>query len=176
MKKNLLILLFFAFIVNARAEFLVEPYVGIPVSGQIESGLLSEEYSGYTIGSRLGWQRSRVFAGLDYRLGRKDYAEKDSGDIEVYEHLFSLVGGYMFPVDLRVWGEYILGGEAESEIGEENTLKTPSGLIVGAGYSGLPYVSLNFEIADYKYDKSRGSNKDIELSHYLLSVSMPFEF
>ncbi|MEX0799490.1 MAG: hypothetical protein WD025_08590 [Bacteriovoracaceae bacterium] len=177
MKKNLLILLFFAFVVNARAGILIEPYVGMVMNGEIDNGTDVEDYSGQSYGARLAWQQMGLFAGLDYRLSSKEFSF-GSSDYEVSENLYAAVIGYEFPIMLRVWGEFILGGEGEVSKDTDFTYEKPSGTILGLGYTGLPFVSLNFEMANYKYSEADGEslNDDAKFSHYLLSVSLPFSF
>lgn len=177
MKKNLLILLFFAFVVNAKADILVEPYVGINVGGTIENSdsSLDEDLSGTALGARLGWQQLGLFLALDYRITSMEYSV-GSADIDVDENLYSAVVGYDFPILFRVWGQYVLGGEGKIGGDGDGKFKNPSGTILGVGFTGLPFVSLNLEMANYKYDKVDSSSTDTDISTYLLSVSLPLTF
>lgn len=176
MKKNLLILLFFAFIANAKAGILIEPYAGAAINGSWENGSVSEgDLSGTTFGARLGFQQLGLFGGLDFRT-QSFTIEYDSGasDDDYSSTLYAAVIGYDFPILLRVWGEYIVGGEGEIE---NTDLTGPSGTILGVGYTGLPFVSLNFEMANLEYDEFEAGvlsgDSDFKESHYLLSISLP---
>ena len=173
MKKNFLVLLFFTFVMQAKASILIEPYVGYALNGNVESGSTDEDYSGTTIGGRLGWQQLGLFAGVDYRLSNYDV----DGD-ELKESQYGVMVGYDFPILVRVWGEYILGGEGDLDYGSgSSTLNNPSGTILGVGFTGLPFVSLNLEMANYTYEDldNGGANYDEETDqqHILLSVSLP---
>ena len=175
MKKNLLVLLFFAFVMQAKAGVLIEPYVGYAMNGSIEvdvPGADEEDYSGTTLGGRLGYQFLGLFGGIDYRLSNYDV----DGD-ELTESQYGIMVGYDFPILVRVWGEYILGGEGELDSTGSPKLKDPSGTILGVGFTGLPFVSLNLEMANYQYGEYDGalidSGVDTDMSHILLSVSLP---
>ena len=177
MKKNLLILLFFAFVVNAKADILVEPYVGINVGGKIENSDIGfdENLSGTALGARLGWQQLGLFLALDYRTTSLEFS-KGSSDYDLDESQYSAVVGYDFPILFRVWGQYVLGGEGKIGGDGDAKLKNPSGTILGVGFTGLPFVSLNLEMANYKYDKMDSTSSDTDISTYLLSVSLPLTF
>ena len=75
-----------------------------------------------------------------------------------------------------------MGGEGEVDFGSGGKfkLKEPSGTILGVGFTGLPFVSLNLEMANYKYDEAELSglsgNVDADFKHYTLSVSLPLTF
>lgn len=172
MKKNLLILLFFAFVTQAKAGFLIEPYIGFAMNGTAENTVLNSEddYTGTTLGGRLGWQMLGLFVAGDYRMSS---LSADSADVD--ETLYSAVIGYEFPVMFRLYGQYILGGSAETDESPATEYEDVSGTVLGIGFTGLPFVSLNFEMADYSYGEIDGSSAygDTDFSHYLLSVSLP---
>ena len=160
MKKNLLILLFFALIANARAGLLIEPYAGAALSGSWENGAADGDYSGSTIGARLGFQQLGLFGGLDFRKSSITLEEDGQSDEDLDATTYAAV--------------YIFGGEAELD---SIDYKEPSGTILGIGYTGLPFLSVNFEMVNWKYDEyDAGVNSgdtDLEGSHYLLSISLP---
>lgn len=178
MKKNLAILLFFAFFVNARADILVEPYVGFALSGTQENSDydVDEDYGGSTIGGRLGWQYLGLFAGADYRMSTFDI---DGDDFK--ETQYSAVVGYDFPILVRVWGQFVLGGEGDLDNDNNTVYKKPTGTILGVGFTGLPFVSINLEMANYTYEEFEGDAGDDDDSetdhqHILLSASLPLTF
>lgn len=173
MKKNLLVLLFFAFVMQAKAAVMIEPYVGYAVNGNIDvSGGSDEDYTGTTLGGRLAWKQLGLFVGGDIRRSTYDV----DGD-DLTETLYSAVVGYEFPILVRVYGQYILGGEGTIDKTIDTDLSDPSGTILGVGFTGLPFVSLNLEMVNYKYDtvETGPFESDSDSSHYLLSVSLPID-
>ncbi|MBC77929.1 MAG: hypothetical protein CME64_18125 [Halobacteriovoraceae bacterium] len=174
MKKNLLILLFFAMIANSKAGLLIEPYAGAALSGSWENGAADGDYSGSTIGARLGFQQLGLFGGLDFRKSSFTVEEDGQSDEDLDATTYAAVLGYDFPILVRVWGEYIFGGEAELD---SLDYKEPSGTVLGIGYTGLPFLSVNFEMVSWKYDEYDAGvisgDTDLEGNHYLLSISLP---
>lgn len=171
MKKNLLILLFFAFVVQAKAALLIEPYAGAAISGTADFEDDDYDYSGTSMGGRIGFQTFGLFGGLDYRLSNFEL----DGD-KTNESQYAVMVGYDFPILFRVWGEYIIGGEADVDTSDNMKLKDPSGTVLGFGFTGLPFVSINFEMANYSYDTAEMDSGDVDgpdMQHYLLSVSLP---
>lgn len=169
MKKNLLILLFFAFVVNAKAALLLEPYVGFAMNGTAEIGSSEDDYSGTTVGGRVGWQMLGLFLAADLRQSTFDV---DGTDFD--ETQYSAVVGYDFPILVRAYAQYVLGGSGEFDGGSD--LEDPTGTILGVGFTGLPFVSLNLEMAKYKYESIGGSSGEVDFDHILLSVSLPLTF
>lgn len=161
---------------QAKAGVLIEPFVGYALNGSldVDSSTYDEDYTGTSLGARLGYQMLGLFGGLDYRMN-----SFTADDDEVTESVYGLVVGYDFPILLRVWGEYVLGGsgEVDFDAGSSIDLNEPSGTVLGVGFTGLPFVSLNFEMANYSYAEyeSSGSTtkENVNFTHYLLSVSLP---
>ncbi len=146
------------------------------------------DIEGFGVGARLGvhvWES--VFLGADARYSKPRFDNDDpdfSTDATAYN--FGPVVGVQMPtlLGLRVWGNYIMGGELDLE--ERNSvdlkLKNASGYRVGAGVKLGP-VSLNLEYQQVEYDKAElqdagifsGStdNVDADIKSYIVSVSFP---
>lgn len=87
-------------------------------------------------------------------------------------------------VGLRIWGSYIVAGEAnpDSSNGVDLKFTDANGYRLGAGFRVMA-VSLNVEYQDFKYnttsfEKVGFASSDVELKNqgYVASVSFPFEF
>lgn len=78
--------------------------------------------------------------------------------------------GLDLPILLRFWGEYFLSSEAEN-------LTFKDGYSIGAGFTGLPFVSINLEAQTINYElEQSGFKYDVASAAYLLSVSLPLSF
>lgn len=176
MKKSILILLFFSFILSgARASLLIDPYFGMVFNGKADSSGAESDYSGTSYGARIGYQNLGLFLGLDYRMAA--YKMDGDFDFDLDSTTYAAFIGYEFPVMIRVWGEYVIGGEGSAD---NVDYSGASGTILGVGYTGLPLVSLNLEMANWKYDTYKAGSiegdTDLGGSHILLSVSLPLTF
>ena len=146
------------------------------------------DVEGFGAGARLGFHiMESLFIGADGRYSKVDFDNDDpdfKADASAYN--YGPVVGIQMPTEigLRVWGNYIMGGQMDLD--EKNDvdlkLKEASGYRVGAGVKLGP-VSLNVEYQQITYDKTEledagifsGSTNDIDadIKSYILSVSFP---
>lgn len=160
------------------AAFLVEPYAGINFNGSWEDhgSDSSDSFSGSMYGARVGVQKFGFMAGLDVRKGSWE-VDNTAKDEFAYTHYAAFIG-YDFPILVRVYAEYVLGGTAE-EVGGNNLIE-PAGFVFGAGYKFFPFLSANLEAGSVSYKELEledGTNlKDREeaATYLLLSLSVPF--
>lgn len=183
MKKLILLLSLVLISFQANAGILIEPYYGMINSGSVEGdGDFEEDYTGTEMGARLGWTSLGLQLGVDYRIHSIEFETRISGfdvDFDV-EHtgMYAFIG-YQFPVMFRLYGAYAISGNggytatvngAETEVDYEGFNST----ILGASYTGLPFVAINFEVVNFEWDEDEDGNEESnEWSHYLLSVSIP---
>ena len=170
MKNSLKALLFctFIFTSSAQAGFLIEPYLSYSFGSQ-DGSSTDTNFNGPGYGARLGYQFLGFMAGADYSIQSLNF--DDDGD----KKQLGLFAGYDAPILFRVWGTYFLNGSIEFDSNSE--LDGGSGYALGAGYTGLPFVSLNVEYRVMNYDEASAANVtntvDIETKEILFSVSLP---
>lgn len=172
MKKFILAVVAMSVFTTAQASFLIEPYLGMHFNSEIEVGS-DGDVSGLGMGARFGWQNLGLQLGANYKKADFDVEFANSDGDADYSH-FGLFAGYEFPVLIRVWVEYILSSEFDFDNGSK--YDDASGTTLGFGYTGLPFVALNFEITNVSYGEVNGNslNSDVDFSSYMLSVSLPF--
>lgn len=170
MKKFILAIVAMSLFTTAQASFLIEPYLGMHFNSEIESGSFDDDLSGIGMGARVGWQNLGLQLGLNYKMASFDFDNSNDAD---YSHM-GLFVGYEFPVLIRVWAEYILSSELDFDGGAK--YEDASGTTLGFGYTGLPFVALNFEITNVSYSEANGNSlsTDLDLNSYMLSISLPF--
>ena len=167
MKKLIMAMIAISIFSTARASFLVEPYLGMHFNSDIDRGA-DDDLSGIGMGARLGWQNLGLQLGVNYKTAsfELDNANTDAS----YNHM-GVFAGYEFPILVKVWAEYIISSEFDIDGGA--TYDEASGTTIGFGYTGLPFVSINFETTKISYDRVNSSNADMDLNTYMLSVSLP---
>lgn len=176
MKKSLLLVIIGAFMaMPANAAFLIEPYLGTHFNSTSDDG--DTAITGTAMGARLGYQSLGLMLGLNYKSADLEF-DPDSGSSSDIDHThYGLFVGYEFPILVRAWAEYVIGGGAESDSGAE--YDSVSGTQVGFGYTGLPFISINLEVGNLKYEEGTYGSLDLddsEISTYMLSISLPLTF
>ena len=162
------------FVNAAQADLLLEPYLGYTI-GNAESDGAKWDNNNLVLGGRVGYSALVLQAGVDYSIASgakfkgKDGALDFEGD---GSQLFAFVGGD-FPL-LRAWAGYGLQNELKVKDGSK---LTGSAIKVGAGFTGLPFLSINAEYITSTYDKADGNalNSNLKNNTVMLSVSAPFE-
>ncbi|MCB0419373.1 MAG: hypothetical protein KDD61_00130 [Bdellovibrionales bacterium] len=161
----LLICASFLMISFSAQAFMIEPYVGYEM-GDYES----HDASGFAYGARLGFDLIPMFS-----FGAEYYSTKStikypgaSTDVTLTDiGAFAMVE---FPVLIRAWFTYIIDSKGSTS-GSSDTKGT--GTKIGVGYTGLPFVSLNFELINRKFTE-RGSTSISESGNtYLISLGLP---
>jgi hypothetical protein len=173
MKKFILAIVAMSVFTTAQASFLIEPYLGMHFNSELEAGSSDSDASGIGMGARVGWQNLGLQLGVNYKMTSFEFDDFNS-DAD-YNHM-GLFVGYEFPVLIRVWAEYIISSELDFDNGGK--YEDASGTTLGFGYTGLPFIALNFEITNVSYEEFNGNSLsgDFDLSTYMLSVSLPLTF
>lgn len=190
LKKTLLISSFLL-ACNANALLLVEPHLGLNLSGTGHNSTVPAktfEYKGGQYGLKLGANYLNAMAGLDYN--HSSFEQMTSG----YKNSFvrnewGLFVGYNFPAVARFWTTYFFSNSAKAD--NASTL-IPTGakyeghtFELGGGYSGIvPYLSINFVyrfITLTKYIASGSTSSltgstEVNNTEMVLGVSFPFDF
>ncbi|MCF8058531.1 MAG: hypothetical protein K9K67_04490 [Bacteriovoracaceae bacterium] len=198
--KSFLILFFlslFVFSSNTKAGVLIEPYLGFSLAGSGDTTFgtnkYEHSYSSPTIGGRLGYGMLGFMGGIDYSMQTFDL-ESERGSTTnkdgVKKSQLGIFVGYNLPILLRVWGTYFLSSSLEGDdpqtasnlIDSRYEYSSGSGYALGAGFTGLPFVSVNLEYRTLEYDKLEVSgtalstyNEKTDLSEIMLSVSLPLD-
>ncbi len=178
----------FIFSQAAQADLLLEPYLGYTFASGEQGNDYEYDYMTPQIGGRVGYQMLGLMAGLDYStsLGKFDTDVKtvSTGAESTYKYQKNQLGvfvGYNLPILLRVWGTYYFNANIEDDIAPI-TEHSGSGFALGAGFTGLPFVSLNLEYRSFSYDESETSgttttlNPSLDINEIFLSVSLPLTF
>lgn len=193
----LFVLSLFAFSNTSNAGIHVEPYLGYSLAGSGDSTFgttkYDHSYATPTIGGRLGYNMLGLMAGVDYSMqtfGLESEVGSTTFDDDVSKSQLGIFVGYELPILLRVWGTYFLSSKIEGDdsqtagtlIDSRYEFSDGGGYALGAGFTGLPFVSINLEYRTLEYDKGEISgatitnyNEKLDLSEILLSVSLPLD-
>lgn len=148
------------------------------------------ELDGFGVGARLGghvWES--VFVAVDGRYSMPSFKDnKINQDVDAKAWNVGPVVGVQMPTlfGLRVWGGWIVAGEADPEKGQNVDVRfeSGSGYRVGAGIK-MSVVSLNVEYQKIKYSETRfeslgpiaandvRQDSELENDSMVLSVSFP---
>lgn len=183
MKIAQLFILILAFLVikPASAGLLVEPVLGYNF-GKVEGDDLDDSANGPAFGGRIGYQNLGFQLGLDYLRSSLDIDNKIFKENASISEFAGFVG-FEFPILLRVYAGYIFSatGEVEADLGmgkKDLEFKDGSGTKFGVGFTGLPFVDINFEyrkgtFGEWKYGSTKGDG-DVDYSSFMVGVSLPF--
>jgi hypothetical protein len=166
------------------AAVLIEPYLGYKAITDGEEGTTEYDTNGVTLGGRLGYQQLGLMGGIDFNTSSFDLkkttntatTEQDASSSD-----FGLFVGYNAPILVRVWISYYLNSNLDFKNSTESEYKG-SGYALGVGYTGFPFLSLNFEYKQKSYDELETStatsnlSPEADFSEVLLSVSLPLSF
>lgn len=166
----------FGFAANAGIH--VEPYIGYSLSGDWEQGSSNGDYTsdGPQLGARLGYGMLGFFGAIDYELSSMEGTDFGNSDVSVDQSLLGISVGYEFPILIRGYFTYIL--DATGELDDSgNTELTGTGTKLGVGYTGLPFIAINFELTMLNFDEADGNAiTDFEATYYTVNISAPFDF
>lgn len=174
MKILKLLLLGVFFTSSALASLLIDPYIGINVSGTTKFGTIDYDYDNapISIGSRLGFSQLGFSVGLDYQMTSGVKLENHADKYDATE--LAIFGGFDFPILVRAYVGYIFTADFESSFAKYDE---GSGYKLGVGFTGLPFVSINVEYKAVSYDKLNGVNiNTADHNSVLLSASLPLKF
>ncbi|MNJ96665.1 hypothetical protein D3C87_143940 [compost metagenome] len=159
----------------SQAGWMVEPYLGY------EMGKIKDNAEGDQTATNLGVRVAYtlpvlVWLGLDGTYGLTGEYKPDAGSSADFNRksLYGVVGVDL-PILLRGWLGYSLMNEVDT--GSPGTLKGSS-FKIGLGFTALPFLSLNLEYINDKFDEFDGNSFSPEAKNeaYMFSVSLPFNF
>lgn len=159
---------------SAFASLYLEPYLGYE-SGKLEDSTGSDDFTATPImGLKLGYGMLGFAGGVDYSFGTLKVDTTPSSETDVKD--LGVFVGFTFPIMLKVSATYVLDAKGEAN----GTTSSGSGMKLGVGWTGLPFVAINFDMINYNYDEVEVGGAtaaiDIDRKSYLLSVSLPLSF
>jgi hypothetical protein len=150
---------------QAQADFMIEPFLGYEMG---DYGSNNKDVKGTNMGLRLGGTTAIVSYGLEYSIGALEADTSPKTDVDTTD-----IGAFVsveFPILVRAFGTYFVKSDAEIN----NADYEGSGMRLGVGYTGLPFVSINLEKIHRNYDEGpNGVKADIDVDTYMLSASVP---
>lgn len=158
---------------NASAGLHLEPFIGYAVSGESTRGSSSEDYTGGPLlGARIGYGMLGFFIAGEYEMGT--LTQDSTPEVEVDQTNLGVSLGYEFPILLRVYGTYVFDAKGEVDSDEYSG----TGLKLGVGYTGLPFLAINFEMYQGEYDELNGNSltPKLETNYYTINLSLPLSF
>lgn len=175
MKKYVYLLALLSLIqINAQASLLVDPYLGLNVSGSTKVGTLENSYDNVpvSIGARVGFAQLGFSAGLDYQNTSSIKIENSANKYDATE--LGIFAGFDFPILVRAYVGYIFSADFKAT---GSNFDEGSGYKLGVGFTGLPFVSINLEYKALSYDKLNNATiATADHNAVLLAVSLPLKF
>lgn len=158
----------------AYAGIHIEPFISYAVSGEV-GGTPTIDYGGGPLfGGRLGYGMLGFFAAAEYEMGTLTQESTPEVDLDVTNLGVSV--GYEFPILLRIYGTYIVDSKGTTDTTPEIEY-SGDGVKLGIGYTGLPFVAINFEMTKVNLDEAKVSgittSQDIDTTTYAIGVSLP---
>ena len=192
MKKRLILLVtpLLMWVTSAQAGgLIIEPFVGYTVSGEFdaETDLNGKgSITGPSLGARVGYGLLGFTFGLEYITNLEREIDNDVAGVEDFDFESTGLGVYAafdFPILLRVYAGYSFwyeGSTTGNTSGVKTDLEDGSGLTLGVGYTGLPFVSINLEYRTYSFDTAVQNGVESNLStadadQIMLGVSLPLD-
>ncbi len=180
MKKMWLVLaLFLGFAGTAHAGIMIEPYLGYEMGSHTDINPTAKTEL-VNMGARLAWKSPvMLWLGLDYNLGVSGKYKVDGGSSYDSKHnTLYAVAGVDLPILLRGWVGYGVSDEITVDTASTKIKGKP--VKIGVGFTGLPFISLNFEYIMENLDKIESNagtnNSPGKMDSYMLSVSLPLVF
>ena len=187
---------------QAQAGIHLEPYLGYEISSTFTykaDSTLEYESNSIELGGRVGYELLGLSFGLDYNFTPTSFdidrtkPSKASGNVDYKKNNLGAFLGFELPM-VRIWGSYYFSSNINYDKDRDTVSGgdvtgdelSGSGYGIGAGFTGLPFISINLEYRNSTYneyfDKSANSTtktKDTtsgepKVSSILLSISAPF--
>lgn len=173
--------LVFTFASVARADLMVEPYLGYQV-GTLFNTSGNTEYSSSTKGTltglRLGYLApALLWVALDYQVGVAGKVSSSSVDVDNDRSNFFLDVGVNLPL-IRAWAGYGFNNSVTIKPSGANSSNFSGGsmLKAGVGTTIFPFVSVNLEYVVGNYSSYPASSTAGKENMTILSVSLPLSF
>ncbi len=158
----------------ARADFVIEPWLGYELGTFDYPGNIKGDSTGANFGARLGFKTLGFAVGGEYSYS--GLTDKPSSGSSVSQKATDLgvFASFNFPILLRVYATYFVSSKAT--VGSYTGTFEGNGYRVGVGFTGLPFVVLNVEVISRDYNKSNGTSitgGDFKNNTVGLNVSLP---
>ena len=149
----------------ANAGLVLDPYFGTGTYKATQSGNTDLDKTATSLGARVGMSIPMFAVGIDYE-------KQSASDKNNIKHTnLSVFAMANLPL-VRVWGEYFLSSSWDSDL-DTSAISFKDGIGFGAGFTGLPFVSLNLEMQTLNYEYKGAS--DIKVVTTVFSVSLPLD-
>lgn len=181
--------LVFLAMASAKAGILIEPYFAME-SGTLTQKVANTDIGGSTsatiLGARLGYKLPlMLWVAADYSMATGGKFKALTVSYDYTRTNLNLDVGIDFPILFRAWLGFGLNNEMKLTEGSTNTFFKEGGFTkLGVAYSGLPFISINFEYytwAPNKYTDANGTTSsasstfsDLKDTGFNVGVSLPF--
>lgn len=174
MKKQIILFCTLFMSLSAFAGGYIEPYMGYR-TGDVEVNPTSykEDIKGMAYGAKLGYSSLGLALGLDYMKSALKVQSSPTSDFDTTD--IGAFVQYTFPILVKASATYFLKSEGKDDTGNKVLGK---GYKIGAGFTGLPFVTINLDMINVHYDEIDGitGDPDTDVKTYMLSVGLPFNF
>ena len=153
---------------QVHAGTLIEPYVGYGFGVNRPTGIPSAHFAGVSYGARLGYQMLGLMGGVDYQTGR--WTDSASPQNDLTPSLLGVFVGYNLPILLRGYIAYLpFSNLTAQHTNYEHTYDGGNAVKYGVGWTGLPFLSLNFEYIAAHF-------RALDTETYQVTLSLPINF
>lgn len=180
----LLLAFVLGFVSRSEAALLIEPVLGYNITSSFDTASndilqddIDDKGNGAAFGGRLGYQNLGFQLGVDYLRSNIKFDDVYDENLSLSE--WAVFAGFEFPVLLRIYAGYIFSatGETESE-GVKIEFSEGSGMKVGVGFTGLPFIDINVEYRKGTFGEFTVAGIDTgaetDYSAIMLGLSLPF--
>jgi hypothetical protein len=172
---------------TAQAGLLIEPVLGYNVISKFDD---DSGGGGSAYGGRLGYQYLGLQLGVDYLNSTVD-SKIDNAQNDFKTSEFGAFVGFEFPVFFRVYAGYVFAAssdklkilDTDDDLNDTFEYSKGTGPKFGIGFTGLPFVDINFEMRTINYgtaeitDGATGVKTDddegLKVLGYMISLSIP---
>lgn len=157
----------------AQAGLHVEPFLGYHMGK--DDSTPENDITGTEMGARVGFSTLGLSVGGELSKGMYDVDSNPSVDLEPTN--MGIFAAFEFPILVRAYATYIIN--AKADYGSSTEIEG-SGVRLGVGFTGLPFIAINVEYIDTTYDECSGSVacvgwSDYKSKLYGINVSLPLD-
>lgn len=156
----------------AQASLRVEPFLGYHMGN--DKNTPENDVKGSEMGARVGFSTLGFALGGELSKGMYEVDSNPSQDLEPTN--MGVFASFEFPILVRVYGTYIFNSKSDYSSYEIEG----NGTRLGVGFTGLPFIAINVEYINMKYDDCSGSALcaafgEYKTSMYGINVSLPLD-
>lgn len=165
-----------AFNQSVQAGILLEPYLGY-VSGKIKA-TTDANYKGTELGARVGYSLLDFAVGAEYAM--TNFTDDSSPSVDIKGADLGIFASFKFPILVRAYATYFPSPEAKNSSGGISTTSKSGNITkLGVGFTGFPFINVNFEYITGSFSKAEAGGVevpfDLKTTAYAISVSAPFD-